>query len=56
LDSRQSRSFGGSPFGGPVKPKLLVPPGLLYEACRPCKYRGKPAASAWRRLRQPPSP
>jgi hypothetical protein len=31
--------------------------GLLDEACRSLqKLRGKPVASAWRRLRQPPSP
>jgi hypothetical protein len=28
-------------FGGPVKPKLRVPPGLLHEACRPCKSMGQ---------------
>jgi hypothetical protein len=28
-------------FGGPVKPKLRVAPGLLHEACRPCKSMGQ---------------
>jgi hypothetical protein len=56
---------GGSPsgpkpvrfsFGGSVKPKLLVPPGCSTKLADLAKARGKPVASAWRRLRQPPSP
>jgi hypothetical protein len=43
-------------FGGSVKPKLLVPPGCSTKLADLAKARGKPVASAWRRLRQPPSP
>jgi hypothetical protein len=38
------------------KPKLLVPPGCSTKLADLAKARGKPVASAWRRLRQPPSP
>jgi hypothetical protein len=43
-------------FGGPVKPELRVPPGCSTMLADLAKAKGKPVASAWRRLRQPPSP
>jgi hypothetical protein len=43
-------------FGGSVKPKLLVPPGCSTKLADLANAKGKPVASAWRRLRQPPSP
>lgn len=57
---RAGSPFGPKPFrfsfGGSVKPKLLVPPGCSTKLADLANARGKPVASAWRRLRQPPSP
>ena len=50
-----------APAGSPIWQfrevrRPLVPPGCSTKLAHLAEARGKPAASAWRRLRQPPSP